>query len=99
MKRKVMKNFNARAALPVRPIATKAELLDRLRQRDKPKVERALEPAGTTRMAVNANQSATNEARIRDLRERLGTAREKLRAGFAKTNVTANLKRDFDRGR
>lgn len=75
------KDFNDKA---VPGAATKAELLHRLRQRAAPKVERALTPIGATR-TVSSTHSNANEARIRDLRETLGTARQKLRQGFART--------------
>jgi hypothetical protein len=77
----VNKDFNDKA---VPRVATKAELLHRLRQRAAPKIERALTPIGATRTVSSAHSNA-NEMRIRDLRETLGTARQKLRQGFART--------------
>jgi hypothetical protein len=90
------KAFNDRAAhsdkMSMRPIATKAELIARLRARLTPKVERALEPHGHSRNVVKSAHAAENEKRITVIRERLLDARTKLRSGFARS-------KDVDRGR
>jgi hypothetical protein len=90
------KAFNDRAApsdrMSARPISTKAELIARLRARQTPKVERALEPLGHSRNVVKSAHAAENEKRIAIIRERLLDARAKLRSGFARS-------KDMDHGR
>jgi len=86
------KAFNDRAAPQARPIATKAELIARLRARQTPKVEQALEPHGHLRNVVKSLYAAQNETRITVIRERLLDARAKLRSGFARS-------KNIDRGR
>ena len=80
-----MKDFNKRAALTARPIATKAELLARLAQRAKPVPQQSLEPHGPARIIIKSAQAQTNEMRIREISDRLNRARTILRQGFAKT--------------
>ena len=92
MKPPRQKAFNDRAAPQARPIATKAELIARLRARQTPKVERALEPLGHSRNIVKSAHAAENEKSITIIRERLLDARAKLRSGFARS-------KDIDRGR
>ena len=96
MKPPCRKAFNDRAApsdnMSARPIVTKAELIARLRARQTPKVERALEPSGYSRNVVKSAHAAENEKRILNIRERLLDARTKLRSGFARS-------KDIDRGR
>ncbi len=92
MKPPRQKAFNDRAAPQARPISTKAELLARLRARQTPKVERALEPLGHSRNVVKLALAAQNETQITIIRERLLNARAKLRSGFAHS-------KDIDRGR
>jgi hypothetical protein len=90
------KAFNDRAApsdnISARPIATKAELIARLRARLTPKVERALEPHGHSRNVVKSTHAAENEKRIAYLRARRLDDRMKLRSGFARS-------KDIDFGR
>lgn len=85
-------SFNDRAAPQARPVATKAELIARLRARQAPKVERVLEPAGQSRAVVKSVFAAENEKRIEAIRSRLLDARTRLRSGFARS-------KDMDRGR
>lgn len=92
MKPPRQKAFNDRAAPEARPIATKAELIARLRARQTPKVERALEPSGYSRNVVKSAHATENEKRIAYLRERRLDDRMKLRSGFARS-------KDADRGR
>lgn len=67
-------------------------MIARLRARQTPKVERALEPLGHSRNIVKSAHAAENEKRITVIRERLLDARAKLRSGFARS-------KDLDHGR
>lgn len=86
-------------AAPHRPLATSAELKARIADRGAPKVEPSLTPGGRLETQVHTHVHATNETRIRELRDRLESARNNLNRDHTKARLTGHARADFDRSR
>jgi hypothetical protein len=80
-------------------IATKAELDSRIAARPEPKVEHHLTPGGGVEMVVHQKVDAQNEARIQNLRQRLGASGQDLRDQLSRNKMYGKAKADFDRSR
>jgi hypothetical protein len=70
------------------PIATKAELLKRLRERTTLRVEAQLKPNGICAQSIRKNSDRENDRRIAILRSALGNAHDTVEAqhSFARLN-------------
>ncbi|MEM6413527.1 MAG: hypothetical protein AAF720_02595 [Pseudomonadota bacterium] len=88
--------MNEYETLATRPpkIMTKAELIDRLKKRARPKVEPHLSPSGDSLTNLKAQSDQGNERRIARLRDRLSADSERAQIdqafsrleGFARVN-------------
>lgn len=87
------------SAAPARPLTTSAELKARIAERKAPEVRPSLTPGGALETDVHTQVRAANEARIRELRERLEAARDGLNRNHAKARLTGHARADFDRSR
>lgn len=86
-------------AAPSRPLTTAAELKARMAERVTPDVHPGLTPGGALETAVHTHVYTANEARIRELRERLDASRNGLNRSHAKARLTGHARTDFDRSR
>lgn len=92
------RDFNAARTSPV-DIKTQAELLNRLRQRPTPSPEMHLTPGGATKTRVHREVHISNEERITELRQSLGSAKEGFETDFALKPKEGHAKADFGRCR
>ncbi len=98
----MMKDFNDKARMPVAPapdIATKAELLMRLRARPIPHCEMSLTPRGPGALEVRKNINTLSENRINHLETRLQRAKEGFANDHSKAMIKGKAKGDFERKR
>ena len=86
-------------AAPSRPVTTSAELKARIAQRTAPEARPSLTPGGALETEVHTQVRAANEARIRELRERLEQSRASLNRNHIKARLTGRARTDFDRSR
>lgn len=80
-------------------IATRAELLRRLKERQTPKPGMNLTPGGRTEIDTKRRLEALREKRIEHLADRLTAARETLRQDHSKAGLAGRARADFDRSR
>jgi len=78
-------------------IATRSELEARIKARPKPKLERHLTITGTEERIVHGQVNVANENRIRILRERFATLKNKARNDQAQARSGGKTKSDFGR--
>jgi len=81
------------------PIATRAELGQRLAARPKPAPQRHLTPSGWEAMETRRQVDTANENRIAKLRESLGNAHNKMSTDHRMVNLQGTAKADFGRSR
>lgn len=87
-------------ALPPPPlIATKAELLQHLKERPSPTPRQHLTPDGTITDDVNNRINAAAEKRIDYLKSRLDDAHGRLKTGLTSCRDDRGMKADFERSR
>lgn len=84
---------------PESHIKTRAELLARLRVRQRPAYERNFIPSGHITTQVHKAVKASHERRIAELRESLGSAKEGLETEFALKPKEGQARADFGRSR
>lgn len=93
-----MNAFNRLAALPP-TISTKAELLQRLGQRAKPRPEHVCIPKSAEFSELNSLMAASNEDRIVRLREALARASSRLEHDQAQSRLAGYARSQFERER
>lgn len=79
--------------------ASSAELLDRLRQRDKPQAEHSLTPDHSDFSDIRDALARFNEARIANLQHALVAAHHRLESGHSFARLSGHAKTDFSKGR
>lgn len=92
-----MSEFRRLGAAPP-AIATQAELLQRLRNRDKPHAERAPSPPGQAEHLA-AERRSEHERRIAELRNTLGDARHKVETQHSFARLSGHAKSSFKQER
>lgn len=88
-----------RQTQPVRVPATKAELLQRLRDRPKPSSEMHLRPDGRDTTETDQRVAHANDVRIAQLRESLDTVHERLERSMSFAAIEGRARADFERNR
>ena len=83
----------------VSPIATRAELEQRLAARSKPVVERHLTIEGSQETEVRRQVDAFSENRIKTLQDRLERARQGLHQNRERVRAHGKAKASFERSR
>ena len=79
--------------------ASSAELLDRLRQRDKPTADHTLTPDGYEFSSIRDDLAKSNEARIAKLQRALESARERLGNEHSFARLSGHARADFAKNR
>lgn len=80
-------------------IATRAEMLAKMRVRPRPAYEQHFIPNGYLTEQTHRSVRQAHERRIEHLRERLSDAKDRLETGFAIDPLHGKARTDFDRSR
>ena len=79
--------------------ASASELIDRLRQRDKPTADHTLTPDGFEFSNIRDDLAKSNEARIARLQRALQSARERLGSEHSFARLSGHARADFAKSR
>ena len=93
------KPFSRASAKPVPDIATKSELNNLRRLREKPEPRLQLTPNGLTTLNVNRRVAFDKEQRLQDVQARLDRMKTTLRKGIRHTQSAGKAKSAFQKSR
>lgn len=94
-----MPPFDKKTNTPGPDIATRAEMLAKMRVRPRPAYEQHFIPNGYLTEQTHRSVQQAHERRIEHLRERLTDAKDRLETGFAIDPMHGKARTDFDRSR
>ncbi|MEP2829671.1 MULTISPECIES: hypothetical protein [Alphaproteobacteria] len=94
-----MPPFDGKTSTHGPDIATRAEMLAKMRVRPRPAYEQHFIPSGYLTEQTHRSVQQAHERRIDHLRERLTDAKDRLETGFAIDPLHGTARTDFDRSR